>query len=77
MTACCSTWNGSVGRNRHRKYGNDHGETNPLTDRSLLHMAQWSRGMIPASGGCVLEIAGGPGFDSRLSPLLFDFFSRF
>ena len=31
----------------------------------LSSVAQWSSGMIPASG------AGGPGFKSRLSPSLF------
>ena len=35
--------------------------------RVLLSMAQWSSGMIPASG------AGGPGFKSRLSPHRLDF----
>ena len=33
-----------------------------LIDPEILSRAQWSSGMIPASG------AGGPGFKSRLSP---------
>ena len=33
----------------------------------MLTAAKWSRGMIPALG------AGGPGFKSRLSPILFTF----
>ena len=36
-----------------------------LIDPEILIRAQWSSGMIPASG------AGGPGFKSRLSPKQF------
>ena len=36
-----------------------------LIDPEILSRAQWSSGMIPASG------AGGPGFKSRLSPKCF------
>ena len=35
------------------------------TKQEILSRAQWSSGMIPASG------AGGPGFKSRLSPNTF------
>ena len=37
----------------------------PFNERDKLSRAQWSSGMIPASG------AGGPGFKSRLSPKSF------
>ncbi len=40
----------------------------------LLQKAQWSSRMIPALG--IHTIAGGPGFKSRLSPILLPLYSE-